>query len=281
MRAISLGVIVAPACLVFLIMLPTIFLEATVPRFGPMRHAGDYLAATERCCNRPLGEEDICAVCGTKGRREAAQVVLAGAYARMQGSPLALLARLRPQERDRLEEIRREHPPVSDEEVAAARKRLGIGGRLGAEPSVLEAGHHGLRVVAIIVPLFSAAFALPALAASAVLRGPPLLLLSGIVVQTVRGRRAGRARCLLRSAVAWLSGLVLLALLLPPPLDTPWAGGPRAIGRAMARSLREVEGIEAFLYVLAALLVLGMAGALARPERSLPDRIAGTHLVSR
>jgi hypothetical protein len=73
------------------------------------------------------------------------------------------------------------------------------------------------------------------------------------VVQTTRGERASRLRCLLRSALTWVP-FVLFRFWQPWPVL--WV-------------------------VFPATVVAGVSLALARPDRGLPDLVARTRLVPR
>ena len=97
------------------------------------------------------------------------------------------------------------------------------------------------------------AFGLLAVVLALLLRGPPLLHLTGITVARVDGAPAGRIRCALRSAIAWAP---FIALILAPH------GTPVAVQLA-----------------LAALGVAGAAYAFLHTERGVPDLVMRTVLV--
>ncbi len=92
-------------------------------------------------------------------------------------------------------------------------------------------------------------------------RGGLSLRMFGLLARDARGRRAGRLRCALRSLVAW-SPLIIVLL-------------PHAVPA--------INGVLSWLCIplAALLLVLGGIYALWRPERGLPDLVAGTWLVPR
>jgi len=103
---------------------------------------------------------------------------------------------------------------------------------------------------------------IPCWLAAILFRGGPLLRGLGMVVVTREGKLASRGRVLWRNFVAWLP-LVLLPM-------------PVALLKAMT-------GIDWPLFAFGALALLTgiTAISLALPNRSLPDRLAGTWLVPR
>jgi hypothetical protein len=105
---------------------------------------------------------------------------------------------------------------------------------------------------------FALTYVVPGLLLAFAIRGGALFRVFGISVQTRRGDPAGHVRSLARACVAW-SPLLILAL-----------GIALEVGSGTWKS-----------FVAAALLVFVAAGvyAVIRPERGLPDLIAGTHLM--
>jgi eukaryotic-like serine/threonine-protein kinase len=101
---------------------------------------------------------------------------------------------------------------------------------------------------------------LPALFAALLFRGGLVLRVFGLAVVRKDGSRASRLRVFWRGLVAWAPVLLAPVLLAPltPLLGVPWSA--------------------ALVVTLAGSLV---AWSIARPERSLQDRIAGTALVPR
>lgn len=119
------------------------------------------------------------------------------------------------------------------------------------------------RIPTATISFLLSFFAVPALILSFVLRGGPLLYLFGAAVQTLDGRRASRWRCLMRALAGW--GVFLLypqgPLVGPLGIQLP-EPGMHAVGMAL---------------VVLALVAVGYA--IRKPDRGLPDRIAGTVLV--
>ncbi len=123
-------------------------------------------------------------------------------------------------------------------------------------------------------------------------RGGALLRLFGVAVVTGEGREASRGRILVRSIITWspllLVWLVALYMMLAQgPVPSSEAARP-SVG--LARSA--VQGMgdwgyyfgRALRFTLAipiALFAVGAVYAIARPQRAIQDRLAGTHLVPR
>lgn len=102
--------------------------------------------------------------------------------------------------------------------------------------------------------------ALPAVLAALLCRGGLVLWVAGVVVVRKDGVRASRLRALWRSLVTWSP---LFAAPFLTALLTPWLGGVPAG------------------FLSGTLVVALAAWSLALPQRSLQDRLAGTHLVPR
>jgi hypothetical protein len=113
-----------------------------------------------------------------------------------------------------------------------------------------------------------AVLSIPAVLLAPLVRGGLLLRLTGIAVQTMRGDPAGRLRCFGRALIAWSPCLIFAVILL----------GPRLFGVSIP--LGEA-GRVAVALALSAAAAAGAAYAVARPERGLADRLAGTFLVPR
>jgi hypothetical protein len=101
-------------------------------------------------------------------------------------------------------------------------------------------------------------------------RGPALRAL-GLDLVTSSGAVAGRPRIFFRNLVAW------------SPLLLPFAYGvaagatsPYALGQILGRTFNGTWAL-----MIPALSLIGLAIAIWNPQRSLQDRIAGTHLVPR
>jgi hypothetical protein len=89
------------------------------------------------------------------------------------------------------------------------------------------------------------------------------------------GRPALRVQCAWRALLAWapVTGLLVLSLWLQGRFWSGWyEGGAPVWQHSLATAL---------WYAALALLAVYAAAALARPTRSLHDRLAGTYLVPR
>ena len=121
------------------------------------------------------------------------------------------------------------------------------------------------------------------LAGAAIFGQSPLLRLFGIAIVDRDGQPAARWRLLARWAVAWLpgAGLTFLAAGTGAFLIVlvGWPGEFSAVGPEVLARLRWTAAVA--IPVLAGLLLAAGAYAVLRPERSLPDLIAGTSLVPR
>jgi len=156
---------------------------------------------------------------------------------------LGLLDKLAAEDRRAFESALAEHPSPTVEELVTARRRVDA-----LSPPLRPSSLVPKLVLLVLLPLAAAALVL-----APILRGPPLFALFGIVVQTTRGERASRLRCLLRSALTW-APFVLFRFWQPWPIL--WV-------------------------VLPATVVAGVGLALAQPDRGLPDLVARTRLVAR
>lgn len=113
--------------------------------------------------------------------------------------------------------------------------------------------------------MFPAMSGLLAVALATALRGSPVFHALGISIQTASGRRAGRVRCALRTALAWGPLLVMLLPGVPGGASFGFdVNGPGAVAATLAPP---------------ALVLLGALFAVLRPQRGLQDLMAGTVLV--
>jgi hypothetical protein len=145
-------------------------------------------------------------------------------------------------ERAAMETLLRERSPTVGE-LAEARRRLET-----VKPSASPWSRTLGWLLFGIAPL-----SIPALILAPLVRGGALLALFGMSLQTLDGRRAGRPRSLLRAMAVW-APFVLFRFW------QPWA-------------------VVHIVFPL--VLAIGIGYTLARPERGIPDLIAGTHLVPR
>lgn len=186
---------------------------------------------------------------------EAMRKVLASSYRKMESSPQGGLPLALMPNRAIFESAFRAYPAPTPEEVSRATRLLDsdpkIRQAVSFEPTLRDAATDALSVMAF--------FSAPAIIFAFLFRGSALLYLFGIAIQTGEGDKANRWRCLLRSIAAW-------SLLLPPFLVI--AAGHESIGNKL-------------LLLLTPLAALGAAYSIVRPERGIPDRIAGTCLVPR
>jgi len=147
------------------------------------------------------------------------------------------------QRRAAMEALQRSHPP-SAEELARAHRTL---------DAVTPARRSLWSEIPEILAFVTIPLAVPALILAPIVRGGGLLALFGIGLQTLDGRRAGRWRSLGRAAVVWA------------PLVVLWFWHPWI----------------ALHVALPLILTAGVGSVLVRPERALPDLLAGTVLVPR
>jgi hypothetical protein len=158
--------------------------------------------------------------------------------------------------------IRANHPNPSAEDVRRAREVLApVTGKGGAfaqrrDAEMVQAARERWPEAALML---WAAFAVVAFLAAAVVRGGLMLRLLGIAVVDATGREAPRWRSAARAFVAWLPIVAAVpARTSLGPQYGDWVAGP-----------------------LVLLFLAGAVCALARPERGLQDRAAGTWLVPR
>jgi uncharacterized RDD family membrane protein YckC len=183
---------------------------------------------------------------------DAIRTVLAAAYQEASAQPLgqSRLASMTSREIEFLKTNASRHSRITPEEKREAQSKL--------LPKFRQdrMSLFNILLTFVFVTLF---LGVPAVLLAFVLRGSLLLKIFGIEVQTAHGARAGRLRCLARSAVAWSPALILLGLWL--------------IGVKPAR--------PEILFPAGLLVLVGAAIAIAIPERGLAERVSGTHLVPR
>ncbi len=206
--------------------------------------------------------------------KECIRVILADYYARLRASP-DLALHLQEARKDNelfatLEAAAKDYPSPTKAELAWARQLLNPAPSWPEEtmnPAALQliAGKPSLSLVSRIV-FFAGLISIPGFVLSFLLRGSLLFLFSGIALQTPKGDRASGLRCLLRAAVASSPFLlsVLILKLVDPNLSLLYAGG-----NLLFPILPLVLTAAAVIY------------SAFRPERGIPDLIAGTYLVVR
>ncbi len=188
------------------------------------------------------------------GRREAARVVLANLYHEVfEEGRAASWVRVAPGARAAMSDAAAGRGPVEPSVLRAARARLGNPGLWTGEDGALR------DVVLAPTTTWLALVALSALLAAFALRGGVSYSLLGIRLVDERGRRVGRARCVVRALVAWCPCVALVPRLAAEPPG--WSAAA----------------------AWAALLVLavGAAYSVYSPERGIPDRLVGTWAVRR
>ncbi|HEX6738885.1 MAG TPA: RDD family protein, partial [Vicinamibacteria bacterium] len=199
-------------------------------------------------------------------KREAIRMLLAAGYQRArQARSMSDTLRFMPtRTRQVLEAAARDYPALTPAQVEAAKQRAGlpdfrIRAGVGVELSVSGDGNTGDHISlpelirGLLTTWMGIGFA--AFAVSPFFGSGLLLYLSGITLQRQDGRPAEGYRRALRAAIAW-GPLLLYLTRLRQPLGT----------------------IDLVLLGLAA---AGALYALARPQRGLPDLLAGTRLVPR
>jgi len=221
-----------------LMLLFWLLIAVAPPGIADVFLSGIYATQLKKC------EDDV--------GREAFRKLLAAAYHEAALTPKGdrLLMHLTEEQRAMMEAAAEDYPVRPDkDELLEAR---------------VIAGRRMSTMVAGIPKIFLALLwfvSLPAVLLSFLFRGSVLFSIFGIAVQTRRGERAGRLRCLVRAVVAWSPLLVL------------WL--------AMALRLAGIAPLPHPLlrYGLGVLALAGLIYAIARPERGIQDRIAATHLV--
>jgi hypothetical protein len=206
---------------------------------------------------------------GAPEKRRAIRVLLASAYTALERLAAGedVLSSLPPETRTLLEAARREHPQPGPEQVAEARRVLGL-----PEKATIRSGGTAFSIKwtdegeSPAVELMRGLFlylgwlGLIAVVLSPWLRGGPALRLLGLTLQRADGARVERARAVARTVLAWAPFLAALALDVG---DVRWP-------------LLSPVGL-----LLVSTAVGGVAWALAHPDRGIPDVLAGTRLVPR
>jgi len=189
----------------------------------------------------------------TAERREACRVLMGSYWAKVPASSRwkDAVPAYHPK-RGLLDEAERQYGAASEAQLHEARDTIHV--RQSPPLSRLDDRRF---ITTAAAPL--ALFAVLALPMAVLLRGGLLFSLCGIAVQAADGEPASRARCLLRALCAW-------APLWPMVVD--WRG------------LARLNTVPIPALILLA-MVAGAAYALWRPERGLPDLLAGTRLVPR
>ena len=187
--------------------------------------------------------------------------IVAAAYARIKGSPM--VARMNPTRIQDYEAALQRYPAVGRTELETAQQLV----RTAPSTRSTDTLAFALDQITIISRLIAIASVVAMLLTWA-FRGP-VFRLSGITLQRRDGSRAGRASYLARAAIVWAPFLMFL----PTRFNVSWlASDPSWAASA------------AWPWALAVPWLLGLAGiavALARPSRGIPDVIAGTYLVPR
>jgi eukaryotic-like serine/threonine-protein kinase len=205
---------------------------------------------------------------GAEEKRRAIRVVLAGTRAALDdaGRGKEIVSELPDEVRGPLEAAHRAHPRPSLDEVAQARRTLGLpegdarkGRRDGRFIATAHSGDTPATALRDVME-YLGLLGVVAVMSSPWLRGGPVLYLFGLTLQRQDGRRVGRLRALLRTVLAWLPFIVALVL---TGLEVPWTP-LTPLGAPLA---------------LAALA--GLAWAVVHPDRGIPDLLADTRLVPR
>ena len=284
----------APAALMFSLSLSGVAFRVLMMEVGEQQYPGYRQAVF---CLLELGRlESNRHESGREQRKHDLQVYLAGplksvvqdtsAVVALQGNSIPLYDRA---DKRLIQEALRSFPDPTAADIRRASDHL--------RPTLTEArlrqSEFEVGVTASVAGLVLPYYMAPLLVLVGVaLRGGALLRLFGIVVVTTRGKRASRGRILARSLITWAPFLVvwLLALLMALTPGAESFGGSAGSADMSARSLGHVIGHWAYhLYRVAsqllwtpiALFLAGATYAIARPDRAIQDRVAGTCLVPR
>jgi hypothetical protein len=152
------------------------------------------------------------------------------------------------------------YPSLTPAEVDEARVLADRSGSAFSRLGAVDRMRLVTGVASLSVTVF---YAIPAIIFAFVLRGGLLFSLFGVAVQTEEGRPAGRARCFGRAVAAW--GLFFLFAPFLMPLQSAFS------------SIFFVVLLGLWIPVLGAAAII----ALVKPERGIPDVLAGTYLVPR
>jgi eukaryotic-like serine/threonine-protein kinase len=196
-----------------------------------------------------------------------------------------MLSGLRPFEKDRLEKCRSQYRSVTASEAMEARKAA-EDYFIGRSLSSAEKDRQFAVLRQGIDLLFWAGGVLWIIPVALSLMFPPGICgrLLGVGLETTRGQPAGAMRRALRSVCAWFP----FVLFYPMMAATAYFGyAPNAASywqkEGFLAATAQLHGYSAVLGIVVAILLglfgLGIIFALAKPDRGLPDFIAGTCLV--
>jgi len=190
-------------------------------------------------------------------KADALRKVMANSYtqAQLTREGRQLLSTFGPDVRRDLEAAAQRYPRLSEGEVAEARRDL---------PPLPSTATVLWQVAPAMIGLPWLASGILALLMAAILGTGPVFRMFQMSLQTRDGRKAGRIRCLVRAAVAW-SPAVPLGL---------WFVAP-VLGLRFVR----VEPSLTLLLAMIAIALVGLIYNLIRPERGIPDIVAGTYLM--
>lgn len=212
---------------------------------------------------RRLDADSATADSASRATARAIRIVLSHAYAASQGNPQmrdAFLSGLPTEARAVVQHAAEQYPSPSDEDVEAARVRVRTHAAGSGSPGMLLSADSvssalGAKWPKALGGSFQALgfFGFVAVVLALIFRGPVLLQVFGIAVQSTAGEPAGRWRCAARSLVAWAPLMALLLL-----------------------------GDDVTFWVSFGLIAVGLAGAyltIQDPARGPADRLMGTVLV--
>ena len=254
-RLFTLGVPIATPLAIMGIVLLTMTLAAMVPTWTEFFQVEQRIDALEKLSGQKGAEAEA--------RREAIRMVLAASYeqARKDRRLAEMLLAMPPETRRVLDDAARDYPSLTPEQLKQARARSGLDDvqvrRGGARVAISRDAEDGLTPTEAARTLMGMwmGIAFLSLVASLFCGGGLLLYLSGITLQGHDGRPARPLQRVMRTLFAW-APLLVYALRYDSPLGA----------------------IDAVLFALAA---AGVIYALFRPQRGLPDLLAGTRLVPR
>jgi eukaryotic-like serine/threonine-protein kinase len=254
-RLFTLGVPAAAPLAVMGIILLTMTLARMVPTWTEFFQVEERIDALEKLEGQKGAQAEA--------QREALRMVLAASYeqARKDRRLSGMVQALPPETRRVLDDAARDYPSLTPEQVEAARVRAGLddvavrkGGARVALSADGESDTSPAEVAQMLMSMWMG-IAVAALLASPFFGSGFLLYLSGITLQGEDGRPARPRQRVMRSLFAWAPLL------------------------AYAPRYRSSFGtIDVVLFALAA---AGVVYALFRPQRGLPDLLAGTRLVPR
>ena len=219
---------------------------------------------------------------GAANQKEAVCKVLAWIRLEAGGRPRGryLMSQMRPFHRESLESCRSRYPSITESEAMEARKLL------NSSCLCVDTWFSTVRFQQGANMLFWAGGFLWIFPVALSFLFPPgsSARMSGFALQTTNGKPANRLRCVIRSVFAWLP----FALFFPALAAAGLLGfAPNAAvyrqSEGLLNSTLLLHGYANVLWiveiVLGCLVVAGMIYAIARPQRGLPDLLAGTCLV--